>query len=90
MCETSATNNNGVSYHCEGHELVCSATGYDMNYEVRKADAPALRDALNHRPGKTLRKRIESRLRRLEREAISSQKAHGHVWCGVGKKRARV
>jgi hypothetical protein len=68
MCETIGQARGFIpSHHCKGERLISRATGYDMGQAIREADAPTLRDALNHDPGKTQRKLIESRLRRLER-----------------------
>ncbi len=83
MCETKAVNTNGVAYHCEGERQLRKAIGYDMARAIKSVEGPALRDALKHNPGKTQTSLINSRLRRLEREAGSE---HGYEWCGVGRR----
>jgi len=90
MCATEPVVIYGTSYHCQGERLIRKAIGYDMAQAIRDADAPALRDALNHSPGTTQRKLIESRIRRLEREdgkrTTMASCGSGFGWCGAGKR----
>jgi len=90
MCATEPVVIYRTSYHCQGERLIRKAIGYDMPQAIRNADVPALRDALNHNPGTTQRKLIESRLRCLEREqkqrAKVTDNGSGFGWCGAGKR----